>query len=286
MGVGSFIQTVWIGQLLSSLKNVLVSEAGVNHNYEGEVMGAGSVKINRLSDVTLRDYTGNNIKYDDLETIDTTLNIDKAKYFAVQVDDVDAVQVKNYGALMAEAMANAAYKLGNIRDMLNFSAMITDGTKIPGSAKVTTAAEAKALVLKMKTAADKANIPAQGRVMFAGPELENMLLSDTTINLAAPTSDDSLKAGYIGKLYGIEIYSSNNVKKIVSETNDTVETDNKDYVILTTPIATTEASQIEKMEALRSESSFKDLVRGLDVSGRKVIMPEAVIVTEVDYSAE
>lgn len=279
MAVTSFIATIWAANLIASLKKVLVSEAGVNHNYEGEAKEGGSVKINRLADITVKDYDGNDITYDDLDTTDTTLNIDTKKYFAVKLDDVDAAQVRNSGALMAEAMTNAAYEIASSRDAANFKTMITSGTKLQTAINVSNASTAKALVLKLKTLADKANIPAQGRVLFASPDLQNFLLSDTTINLSAPTADDSLKAGYIGKLYGIEIYSSNNI--IQGEGANA-----KDYAILTTPIATTEASQISNIEAMRSEKAFKDIIRGLDVSGRKVIIPEAVIVAEVTYNAE
>jgi hypothetical protein len=269
MAVENFKATVWVANLLVALRKQLVSEAGVNHNYEGEVLEGGSVKINKIAEVTLKDYNGNAIEYDDVDTTVQTLSIDHVKYFGVKLDDVDGAQVKDKGELMTKAMESAAYQIANDRDQENFKAMAEQGT-LTFEATVSDAASAKKLVLDAKTKADAANVPKDGRVLFAPPQLENMLLADQTISLATPTTDDALKAGYIGKLYGIEIYSTNNLPE--------------GKVVLTHPAFTTEATQISKVEALRSENSFKDLVRGLDMSGRKVIMPEGVVVATVTFS--
>lgn len=278
MAVTSFIPEVWTAKLLQSLKAKCVSEAGVNHDYEGEVMGAGSVKINTIGKVTLRDYNGAEIVYDDMSTTDQTLNIDREKVWALQLDDVDSAQVKNSGELMVKAIDEASNEVVADRDKANFKAMSDGAGVVLGDDTtpivVSTPAEAKALVLKMKTKADKANVPTEGRVLFAGPELENKLLADTTINLATPTANDSLRAGYIGKLYSIELYSSNNMPVTASDNA---------VAILTHKKFTTEAVQLNKTEALRSEKSFKDLVRGLCVSGRKVTMPEGVVKAVVSF---
>jgi hypothetical protein len=278
MAVQNFKPVVWTAGLLQALKTKCVSEAGVNHDYEGEVIGAGSVKINTVGKVTLRDYNGNTIVYDDMDTTEQTLLIDRQKVWAVKLDDVDAAQVKNKGELVFKTIDEASNEVVADRDRANFEAMANGAGVVIGDDTtpivVSTPAEAKALVLKMKTKADKANVPTEGRVLFAGPELENQLLADTTINLAAPTANDSLKAGYIGKLYGIELYSSNNMP---------VTADDNAVAILTHKKFTTEAVQIDKTEALRSEGSFKDLVRGLCVSGRKVIMPEGVVKAVVSF---
>lgn len=270
MAVKNFISTIWDAELKQALSKKLVSQAFVNHNYEGVIMGAGSVKINQLADVTLRDYDGKDITTDDIGTIAVTLNIDHEKYFSVKVDDVDAVQAA--GDLRTPLVNNGATKIAEDEDTYVFNIMATEGTQSVGTEaaiSVTDAASAKAFLLKMKTAADKANVPAEGRVFVAPYEFENYLLSDSTINLAAPTANDVLKAGYIGKLYGIEIYSSNNCPT--------------GKAILTTPQFTTEARQLQNIEAIRSEKSFKDIIRGLSVSGVKVTQPAGVIVGNVVF---
>jgi len=280
MAVTSFIPAVWYSQLLRSLKSRLVGEAFVNHDVEGEVMYGGSVKINRIGNVTLKDYTGANIVYDDMSTTVETLNIDHKKYAAVQLDDVDAVQSRDGGQLMAKYTEEMARQIAEDLDAATFAEIagaavaantIGDDTT---AIQLATAADAKALLLKLKTKADKANVPVDGRRLACGPDFENLLLSDPYINLAPPTTQDSLNAGYIGKLYGIEIYSTNNLGK--------TEGDN-DQIVLSHPLFTTEINQIQDMEALRLQTSFKDAVRCLSVSGRKTVMPEGVAKAVVSY---
>ena len=280
MAVTSFIPTVWYSQLLRSLQLRLVGEAFVNHDVEGEVMYGGSVKINRIGNVTLKDYTGANIVYDDMSTTAETLNIDHKKYAAVQLDDVDAVQSRDGGQLMAKYTEEMARQIAEDLDATTFAEIAgaavaantigDDTTPI----QLATAADAKALLLRLKTKADKANVPVDGRRLACGPDFENLLLSDPYINLAPTTTQDSLKAGYIGKLYGIEIYSTNNLGQ--------TEGDN-DQIVLSHPLFTTEINQIQNMEALRLQTSFKDAVRCLSVSGRKTVMPEGVAKAVVSY---
>lgn len=270
MAITNFIRTIWDAELKQALSKKLVSQYFVNHNYEGAIMGAGSVKINQLADVTLRDYNGNDITTEDITTTAVTLNIDHEKYFSVKVDDVDTVQAA--GDLRVPLVNNGATKIAEDEDAYVFSTMAIEGTLAVGTSaaiSVKDAASAKAFLLKMKTAADKANVPAEGRVFVAPYEFENYLLSDTTINLSAPKADETLKAGYIGKLYGIEIYSSNNCPS--------------GKAILTTPQFTTEARQLQNIEAIRSENSFKDIIRGLAVSGVKVTQAAGVIVGNVSF---
>lgn len=262
MATSSFIATIWAAQLEKALHAKKVSQYFVNHNYEGEVIGGGSVVINRLNDVTINDYSGSTpITTEDADLTDATLKIDSKKYFSVKVDDVDKVQMRS--DLMIPLIENGAEGLAQASDKANFAEMANAGTSA-GTFTVNDAASAKAFVLAMKTKADENNIPAEGRVMAVPFAVENYLLSDSTINMATPTANDTLKVGYVGKLYGIEIFGTNNLPEGKS--------------VLTTPAFTTEATQLTNIEALRSETSFKDIVRGLQVSGRKTTNAKGVII--------
>lgn len=282
MSVATFIPAIWYSKLLTSLKPRLVGEAFVNHDVEGEVMYGGSVKINKVADVTLRTYTGSTITYDDATTSDLTLNINLKNYAAIKIDDVDKVQARDGGQLMTKYIENMSYEIAKALDVATF-------TEIAGAATaantlgddttpevVTTAAQAKALLLNLKTLADEANVPDDVRRLACPPAFENLLLSDPYINIAPPTAQDSLRAGYIGKLYGIELYKTNNIPKT---------TGSNSQIILSHPLFTTEVNQIQELEALRDTNSFKDLVRCLSVSGRKTIMPEGVIKAVVSFTS-
>lgn len=282
MSVASFIPTIWSAQVLTKLKKRLVGEAFVNHNYEGEILngGGGSVKINRIGDVTLRDYDGSAITYDDMDTEATTLNINNVKYCAVQIDDVDKVQVRDAGSLMGAYTDRMAYEIADYLDTCTFTeiAGAATGNNVYGSddspIAVTNGATAKAVVLKLKALMDKAGVPKEGRRLAASSDFTGYLLSDPYINIAAPTTNDSLVEGYIGKLYGFEIFETENIP---ATTGSHVQ------VVASHPLFTTEANQLQNFEALRSEGSFKDLVRALVVSGVKATMPEGIVKAIVSF---
>lgn len=273
MSVQSFIPTIWSAQVLQNLKKRLVGEAFVNHSYEGDILigGGGSVKINRIGDVTLRSYDGSAITYEDMDTEATTLNINNIKYCAVELDDVDRVQVRDGGALMGAYTDRMAYTIAEFLDGATFTEIAgavpagktygDDTTPI----KITDGASAKAALLKLKSIMDKAGVPKDGRRVAASSDFTGYLLADPYINIAAPTSQDSLVAGYIGKLYGFEIFETENVPNT---------TGGNGQIIASHALFTTEANQLQNFEALRSEKSFKDLVRALVVSGVKTVMPE------------
>lgn len=273
MAVSSFIPTIWSAQVLQNLRKRLVGEAFVNHNYEGEILngGGGSVKINRIGDVTLRSYDGSEITYEDMDTEATTLNINNIKYCAVELDDVDRVQVRDGGALMGAYTDRMAYTIADFLDGATFAEIAgavpeantygDDTTPIA----ITDGASAKAALLKLKAIMDKAGVPKDGRRVAASSDFTGYLLADPYINISAPTAQDSLVAGYIGKLYGFEIFETENIPD---------STGNNSQIIASHPLFTTEANQLQNFEALRSEKSFKDLVRALVVSGVKTVMPE------------
>lgn len=283
MAVTSFVPTIWYSRLLVALRQRLVGEYAVNHDVEtsGELLYGGSVKINRIGQVVLKDYTGANITYDDMDTTAETLNIDHCKYEARQLDDVDAVQSRDGGQLMAKYADSMAYAIADDLDKETFKELT--GAALPANTVgsdatpevVTTGTQAKAVLLKMKSLADKANVPEDMRRLFCGSDFENALLSDPYINISPAKADESLRAGYIGTIYGIEVFRSNNIPQT---------TGGNDQVILTHPMFTTEVNQIQKIEALRLQDSFKDAVRCLSVSGVKTVMPEGVIKAVVDYS--
>lgn len=274
MAITSFIPTIWHAELLQNLQKELVSGAFFNHNYEGEIMHAGSVKINKLADVQLRDYAGT-VTYDSANTADVTLTIDTKKYFAVKVDDVDKAQAK--GELRAPITQNGASQLAAARDKANFKELVTGaGVKLDNSGSgytVQTAEDAKALLRAMKLAADKANVPQSGRVFVAEWDFANLLLGDTALVVNPQFSQAIINNGYVGRLYGIDLYASNNMYKGAG--------DDECYAVLSHRAFATEADQIQELEALRPESSFSDAIRGLDVSGRKVVMKEGVICAQI-----
>lgn len=289
MSVASFKPVVWSALLLTALKKNLVGENFINHNYEGEVVGAGSVKINSIGAIQVGTYDGTPITYEDLSTTDQTLLIDRQKYWAFQVDDVDKAQVCNSSELMTRAMSEAAYALANDADTNTFKTLVagaggkinTVTSNVVQVIPVTTSDAAKNVLLELNRVADEKNIPSDGRVVAVTPAFKAKLLADKYLGLNPAVGADLVRAGYIGELYGLRLFVTNNIE---TKTSDASYSENCTFAILAHPMGTTEAAQVDKVEALRSGDSFKDLVRGLYVSGIKVTMPDTIVTAAITFN--
>lgn len=268
MAVTSFIPKLWASRLLAGLEKSHVALAFVNRDYEGEIKKLGdTVHVNSIGAITVRDYTkGTPIQGpEELSTTDQTLVIDQAKYFNFAVDDIDKVQAA--GPLMDSAMRKAAYGIADVVDTKIFTEMGTAaGTKITGpsdAAIYVTATTAYDYLVDLATALTKKNAPKVGRKVAISPEFHGLLLKDPRfVSSGNDSAEERLQNGFVGRAAGFDVYESNNlpVGIIIAATNE----------------ATSFAEQIVEIEAYRPESAFADAVKGLNVYGVKVFVPDAI----------
>lgn len=274
MAVTSFIPEIWAARLLEHLDKAHVYAALMNRDYEGEIRNAGdTVHINTIGDITVGDYTGADITYDALATTSQDLDIDQAKYFAFKVDDVEKAQA--LPGLIEAATQRAAYAINDAADAFLAGVLAAGGTAVSQTAVALTPANIYASLIDMKIALDQANVPTEGRWVVVDPTAHGLLLQDERfVSFGTDITNERLVNGKVGRAVGMDIYVSNNVPV----------TSGKYSLIAGVPMACTYAEQIIETEALRSEKSFKDLVRGLHVYGAKVTRPTAIAVLEATYA--
>lgn len=286
MAVDSFIPEVWAAQLLVALeqRHVFAQEGLTNRDYEGDISEYGdTVHIGTLGSPTIATYTKNSttINPETLATTDQTLLIDQSKYFAFEVDDVDARQVRNSGDLMNKAAILSARGLVQTADTFLATLMTTNAGNVLTAQAVATADAAFLLLRKLRMTLNKANVPAEDRFCVISPEFEALILGDNRfIDAAAYGSNTPIMNGEIGRALGFRILNSNNIPAGTAATPPAVS----NFVVAGHPMATTYAEQINKVEAYRPQTSFSDAVKGLHLYGAKVVRPEALAVCDVDVT--
>lgn len=283
MAVNNFKPTIWSANILSVLQKTLVfaSPMITNRNYEGEVTQFGDrVKINQIGDVDVKDYTvGTDITYQTMADASQFLDIDQQKYFAINLDDVDAAQANV--DLMVAYSQQAAYNIADTVDKsiasLYASAGVTTNLGTTATPLTVTAADSTGgnvgileLLRRMMVALDKNNVPGAGRWVILSPDMVGRLAERNVMLYNVMQSQEAASNGYVGQFYGFEIFSSNNVADVGSVATP------KQKLLAGTNIAITFAQQIAKIEGVRRENQFADAVRGLYVYGRKVVRPEAL----------
>ena len=282
MSIATFIPQIWSARLLEHLRKNLVVANLFNRNYEGEIQQMGdTVHINQLAEIAVKSYTKNVdiADPDQLSTAKQSLVIDQGDYFNFYLNDVDRAQAR--ANLMDSAMQSASYGLADNLDQY-LAGLLAGGTLVDGLGTdadplYVNAETAYELVVKMKVALDKANVPTQGRYLLMPPDFEGMMLLDTRFAGGMGTrNEERLVNGLVARAAGFDIYISNNV----------VNTDGQKYKVCASTIdQATYANQILNTEAYRREKGFDDGVKGLHVYGAKVLRPEAVAVATVNFGS-
>lgn len=248
MAVTNFIQTIWSKKIQDDLELKCKLVDNCLRTYEGDVKYARSVKILGVGEPTIRAYTGAAITVEPMSDKGQQLDIDQANYFAFHVDDVN--QAQSVPGLMEEYQRKAVHGLAVARDTY-VATLIAAATN---KTTVTMTEEG------FKKGIDEAIVELRERnfdedgVIEITPAAYN-LFKNHLITLSTD-NPEYIKKGKVGVYDGFDVIMSNNLK-----TPGCVR--GKKAIAF--------AGQINEVEALRDQTVFADLVRGLDTFGAKVI---------------
>jgi hypothetical protein len=269
MAINNFISTVWSENLLKQLDNRYVGVMHCNREFEGNIDHVGAtVKICGLGNVTVSDYTKNvDMRApEELSDYVCNLDIDRAKYFNFQIDDVDRAQ--SNPKIMDEAMRNAAAALANEADSYIYSLYEQSSFLITND--LPTSENIIENIIDIKTELMKNNVMNPDDIVVeVSPEVAAIILK-AKIDLGSDNYD-ALETGLLGKIAGCKIYVTNNIY-----------VDGAYHMCLVrTKRAVAFAEQISEVEAYRPEKRFADAVKGLHLYGAKVVYPEEFMVLSV-----
>ncbi len=279
MSVKNFIPTVWSAKVVMGLENNHVYGAVCNRDYEGEIKAFGdTVKVNQIGDITINDYAGSDITFQELDDAQRELKIDKKKYFAFAVDNVDKVQAK--GDLIAKATARAGYNLNDNVEQYIASLYAQCGLAYGTNAAPIdlNSANVEASFLAVAEAMNDAGIPRVGRFAIVPPWVITKL---TLAGLTLKTDNTQLyKEGFMDYGLGFDFKMSQNVSKNSSSWDKTRIM----CGIRGESIAL--AKQLLQVKAVEQEKRFDDGVKGLLVYGAKVMRPDMSLCFYADKTAE
>lgn len=285
---GTFIPEIWSGKLVEKFYDATVFGEIANTDYEGEISAMGDkVNIRTTPNITIRDYQkGGTLQVERPESPNVTLNIDKAKYFNVIVDNIDKLQsdialMDNWAGDASEQMKIAVDTdiLANV--FASASAVntgLTAGRKsasynlgVTGTPYVLTAANIIELITSCGAVGDEQNWPETGRWMVI-PAWMRWILMNSDLKNASLAGDETsiLRNGRIGVIDRFMFYVSNNLTAVTDGAFSCYN------VIFGHKSGLTFASQMTDMDSLKAESTFGTLVRGLNVYGYQVIKATSI----------
>lgn len=283
---GNFIPEIWSGKLQAKFYKTTVFSEISNNDWEGEIKGQGDkVRIRTIPTITINSYAkGDNLTNQVPNSTPIELNIDQGKYFAVVLDDIDAVQAD---VKMMDLFTNDATQQMRISidtDVLNgvkaaaaaankgaTAGLISGGINLGTDAapRALTKANVLDLILDAGQVLDEQNVPETGRWMVI-PAWMAAMIKASELRQAYLSGDgqSTLRTGKIGMIDRFTLYTSNSLPK----TND-----GDTHIMAGTRDAISFASQMTNVETLRAQTTFGNIVRGLNVYGYNVTKPEALV---------
>jgi hypothetical protein len=295
-----FIPEIWSGKLIEKFYASTVLAAISNTDYEGEIKTKGDrVKIRTKPTITIHDYTADSLLGLDRPVgASVELYIGTGKYFSLILDDVMEIQSDLNILSMWSDDAAQQLKITVDRDVLQgivngATAVNNRGTvagvisgsinlgaggsplsvvgRNPGAGDV----ELLDVLMRLGQVLDEQNIPEEGRWVVL-PSWAGRMIKQSELRQAYLSGDSvsMLRNGRLGMVDRFTIYVSNLLPNH--------GTDAADFAAGEWPIfaghahALTFASQISKVETLRSELTFGQILRGLQVYGYSVLDGKAL----------
>ena len=296
---GNFIPEIWSGKLIENFYDATVLAAISNTDYEGEIRSFGdTVNIRTTPEITIRDYVkGQSLTVENPDKPKIQLVIDKGEYFACVEDDVD--QVQSDINLMDTWSKDASERMKIKIDQRVLTDLLPD---IAATNKGATAGEQSAsfdlgttasplqvtkdgasstvavvdLMVDIGTVLDEANCPEQDRFIVIPAKMAG-LIKKSDLRDASLTGDATsiVRNGRLGMIDRFTVYVSHNLK---------VDSGGKYNLIAGHKMGFTFASQMTNMETIRSETTFGDIIRGLQVYGYKVVKGEALAQSVIQFA--
>jgi hypothetical protein len=294
---GTFIPTIWSGKLIEKFYASTVLAAISNTDYEGEIKNKGDKVIIRTKPtITIKDYRSDGaLEVERPASNVIELLIDRGKYFNLILDDVMEVQADINMMNIWSDDAAQQFKLVVDREVLagllgkadpknrgtaagmisgNINLGVT-GTPVVVVARTPTAGQTEVtdLLVRLGQVLDEQNIPETGRWVVV-PAWFAAKIKMSELRDASLTGDTTsiLRNGRLGVVDRFTIYVSNLLPTGVAAGLAA----NESAIYAGTSHALTFASQINKVETMRSEHTFGQILRGLQVFGWAVLDGKAL----------
>jgi len=281
---GNFIPEIWSGKLIENFYDATVLAAISNTNYEGEIRRMGdTVNIRTTPEITIKTYVkGQTLSVENPDKPKIQLVIDKGEYFACVEDDVDKVQsdINMMDTWSKDASERMKIKIDQrvLTDILPDISSLNKGAtagRISGNIDLGTTGSPIAItktnvleyIVDMGTVLDEANAPESDRFIIIPAKMAG-LIKKSDLKDASLTGDSVsvLRNGRLGMIDRFTVYMSHNLSNASG----------KFSLIAGHKMGFTFASQMTEMESIRAESTFGNIIRGLQVYGYQVVKPEAL----------
>ena len=266
MAIDNFIPEIWSAAVETEYISEQIVIPTVAGKYSGDVVKGNTVQITGAVTPTITDYSATrSITAEALADDGQSLLIDKEDAWSIILDDIDKVQsagdLQAWASSAGRALAETAEQ--DVIDVIKAGSWTVN---ILGDSPLTidSYADAQAGLLGLREHLTKKKIPTGNRYAVCNPEFASYLLSGLS-DVSVAGGENELRNGFVARMYGFTILESplvghSGVPAVYAYHSDTVA-----FV-----------SQLQETEALRHQTKFADIARGLLVHGEAVTRQQGV----------
>lgn len=283
---GSYIPRLYATKLLVAFYAATVFGAIATTEHEDQLQKFGdTLRIRSLPEIQSKDYVkGQDLEIQTPEGGYVDLEINKGKYWAIAINDLDKKQIDvDYVTKWSEHASNKqkiaidADILADIYGDVHADNKGTSAGALSGDINLGTSGTPLSLtkdnivdkIVECGVVLDEQNVPDESRWVLL-PSWACGLLKTSDIKDASLTGDgkSTLRNGRIGMIDRFEIYQTNQLEKNSSDSAVNAMFGQKEALAF--------ASQMTNTETLKNPNDFGDIIRSLQAFGYKVIKPEAM----------
>tara|TARA_B100000035_G_scaffold167405_1_gene142812 strand:+ start:3065 stop:4138 length:1074 start_codon:yes stop_codon:yes gene_type:complete len=185
-----------------------------------------------------------------------------------------------------ELLSSMILKKGDFGNITTSSAgdhSIPLAVRMPGATAAATAtATPLQVVARMARLLNQQQVDTAGRWLVVDPVFMELLSDEDSRLLNNDTADKGglVNGISVGNLHGFEVYVSSNLPSVgtgSATSGDANQNSNYGVIVAGHSSAVATASQINKVESYRDPESFADIVRGMQMYGRKILRPEGIV---------
>lgn len=269
MAITNFIPTIWEARLMANYHNRALADVITTRPTK---IAGNKIIFGNVGTVTAKDYAGK-VEWDEINNGTVELLMDKKKYFAFAVDDVDQVQAA--GALIDPTVAEAAATMAEVVDTDVLKALANGAAAANKmGAKQVHRKNAYDLIVDMATKLNKNKVPKNDRYVVINSEMLGLLSKDVRFTPNPRILENGV----------VEGQTISTLQVCVSE--ELPVTSGKTTIIALQKKAAGYGKQIEKTEAMRLQGAFSDGVRGMTVYGVAALKDKAIVTAQIEIVDE
>ena len=250
-----------------------IEEAHSHVNFESMASDRAGYRLRDQYDQEVLGYLSG-FKQSALNTVADTTND--------TVSGTKAVSTAGSNELLS-SMTLSKGSFGNITTTSAGDHSIPLAVRMPGATAVATAtATPLQVIARMARLLNVQQVDTAGRFLVVDPVFMELLSDEDSRLLNNDTADKGglVNGISIGNLHGFDVYVSSNLPSVgtgSATSGSANQNSNYGLIVAGHSSAVATASQINKVESYRDPESFADIVRGMQMYGRKILRPEGIV---------